>query len=1132
MNLDEAFLPYHPPKNHLVDRLRYWAAHKPNDLAFRYLRDGENDCVDMTYAELDRSARACAAFLQSKNLQGERALLLYPPGLDFLIGYFGCLYAGAVAVPAYPPKKNRTVTRIQAISQDAEAKIALTVAGELEKFDQQPDAFDEAPQLRNLIWQATDALDPALADRWQAPEIDPTDLAMLQYTSGSTGTPKGVMLTHRNLIKNCQYIAELFQGLPGGSGLTWLPLYHDMGLVGGVLKPMFIGRPNVLMSPMSFLARPVRWLRAISTYGITISGGPNFAYELCNEKIDPADCEGLDLSKWTLAFNGAEPIRSETLEKFSQKFAPYGFAHSSHYPCYGMAETTLLVTGGVKQDPPVIRTFDGPALDAKRVVVTGENDPHGRRLVGCGKPVAEERMVVVDPQTRRELPAGEVGEIWIDIPSKGLGYWHKPDITQETFLAYLADGTTGPFLRTGDLGFLDDGELFVTGRLKDLIIIRGVNRYPQDIEQTVERAHPKIQSNGAAAFAVDQAGRERLIVVCEVERSPHLDYDPLIQSVRQAVAAEHDVPPDAVVLVRKQSIPKTSSGKIQRHACKQEYLKGELHELARWTAGDAATARPTVKPGEAPPLSGTDGEVAQPDSTVVAVVLQAIRDIGQERARDLTLETNLLELGLDSLERTQIAATLEDAFGGRFPDEVLAEIETVRSVALAVERHLGPAPQKVHPLQKALNGSAKRARTGEIPESFYRFDSLPEYERLKASMRMLEAAGTRNPFFHSHESVTSATALIEGQRVINFSNYDYVGMSADPVVQAGAKAAIDRFGTSVSASRLVSGQKTIHDELERELADFLGVPASLLFSAGHATNQSTISHLMDKDDLILHDALAHNSIVAGAEASKARRRAFRHNDWQHLDELLSDLRPEYRRALVVVEGVYSMDGDFPDLARFIEVKKAHKAWLYVDEAHSLGTMGATGRGVSEAQNVDPNQVDVWMGTLSKSLGSCGGYVAGSQELIEYLKYTNPFFVFSCGISPGNVGAALAAIRQLKKHPDRVKKLQDNSKLFLRLAREAGLNTGSSEGTAVVPVITGSSMLALELSQTLREQGVHAMPILYPAVADEEARVRFFISSMHTEDQIRTTVEATADSLDRLRRRDSQESEPAETVRQG
>ncbi len=438
-----------------------------------------------------------------------------------------------------------------------------------------------------------------------------------------------------------------------------------------------------------------------------------------------------------------------------------------------------------------------------------------------------------------------------------------------------------------------------------------------------------------------------------------------------------------------------------------------------------------------------------------------------------------------------------------------AQPEQMPSEAAAPAQTEAEAPE-----QPAAGAARQRVADSleEIPAGYYVFAESDEYRQLEQRLGYFDLLGIPNPFFAVHEGITADTAMIQGRQMINFSTYNYLAMSGDPAVAQAAKEAIDRYGTSASASRLVSGEKTIHGELEREIARFVGAEDSIVFSAGHHTNETTIGHLMRAGDLILHDELAHNSIVQGCLLSGARRRSFPHNDWGACDRILRESRLNYKRVLVVIEGVYSMDGDFPDLPRFLEVTRRHKALLMIDEAHAVGTMGARGRGIAEHFGVDPGEVDILMGTLSKSFGSCGGYIAGSKELVTYLKYTAPGFVFSNGITPGNAAAALVAIRLAAEQPERVARCQARSRQFLELARGRNLNTGTSCGTPVVPVIIGSSLHALQISHHLFQRGINVHPILYPAVEESKARLRFFITAAHTEEQVQETVEATSEEL--------------------
>jgi acyl-CoA synthetase (AMP-forming)/AMP-acid ligase II len=565
----------------LIELLQYRANKQSNQTAYTFLKDGETEEISISYQELEQRARAIAAYLQSLNTKGERALLLYQPGLEYIAAFFGCLYAGVIAVPAYPPRFNKPMPRLQAIVADAQAKVALTTTSILTNIEEQ---FPHTPDLATLHWIATDTIDHDVIEKWQQPLINSDTLAFLQYTSGSTGTPKGVMVSHGNLLHNLSLIYQCFEHQPHSQGVIWLPPYHDMGLIGGILQPLYGEFPVTLMSPTAFIKKPFRWLQAISHYKATTSGGPDFAYDLVCRQITPEQKATLDLSNWDIAFTGAEPIRAETLERFATTFAPCGFRPEAFYPCYGMAETTLIVSGGLKKAAPIICPIKGADLEENRVIAGSEKQEGDRLLVGCGKTQLNQKIAIVNPQTLTLCPPSQVGEIWVSGPSVAQGYWHRPSQTLETFDAYLADTKEGPFLRTGDLGFLQDGELFITGRLKDLIIILGRNHYPQDIEMTVEKSHPALRPSSGIAFSLDIAGQERLLVAQEVERSysRKLNADEVIKAILQGVSEQHDLQAYAVLLVKTGSLPKTSSGKVQRSACRGEFLAGTLDIVADW----------------------------------------------------------------------------------------------------------------------------------------------------------------------------------------------------------------------------------------------------------------------------------------------------------------------------------------------------------------------------------------------------------------------------------------------------------------------------------------------------------------------------------------------------------------------
>ena len=562
----------------LVELLRYRASSQPERIAYIFLRDGEIEEARLTYGELDQNARAIAAHLQSLEAKGERGLLLYPPGLDFISAFFGCLYAGVVAIPAYPPRRNQNLLRLQAIIADSQARFTFTNAALFPSLENQ---WAKDPELGAMQWIVTDEIDHHLREDWLEPTLEKNSLAFLQYTSGSTGTPKGVMVSHDNLLINSA-------DLDGGWGhdqdsvmVTWLPTFHDMGLIYGVIQPLYKGFLCYMMSPASFMERPLRWLQALSDKKATHSAAPNFAYDLCVRKIPPEKRATLDLSHWCMALNGAEPVRAEVLKKFAEAFQVSGFKATALCPGYGLAEATLKVTAVSYDSPPYFYPVQANALEKNKIVGATETDTNVQTLVGCGWTTIDTQIVIVNPETLKPCSPEIVGEIWVSGSTIAQGYWGKPQETQETFQAYLADTGAGPFLRTGDLGFIKDGELFVTGRLKEIILIRGRNNYPQDIEYTVQNSHPALRPSCGAAFTVEVKGEERLVVVQEVERTwlRKIDIDEVNRAIRKAVVQEYDLQVYAIALIRTGSLPKTSSGKIQRRGCRAKFLEGSLEIL-------------------------------------------------------------------------------------------------------------------------------------------------------------------------------------------------------------------------------------------------------------------------------------------------------------------------------------------------------------------------------------------------------------------------------------------------------------------------------------------------------------------------------------------------------------------------
>lgn len=660
----------------LADVTRWRALVHPDELVFTFLSDGEKEGGHLSYRELDLRAQAIAAELQACGAEGQRVVLLFPPGLDYVAAVFGCFYAGALAVPAYPPdpfRLHRTFPRLQAIWNDAQAGFVLTLEEVLAY------ARTHLQRLDHLQSLTLESIPTARAAEWRPTSFAADKIALIQYTSGSTGSPRGVILNHANIMHNLKSMHRV--DTEGVGGVCWLPPYHDMGLIGGILQAAYSGRRSVLMSPLAFIQRPARWLRAMSHYRGRTSGGPNFAYELCVEKVSPEECEGLDLSSWTGAVSGAETVRAETIERFVEKFAPCGFRREAFLPGYGLAESVLMVAGGRREAPPVIRTFSATALLKNRVEAVDERDAGGtpcRRLAGCGQPLSGGEIAIVDPKTRRSLGAGRVGEIWVRSGSVGQGYWNRPEETEAIFHARIAGRPDRCFLRTGDLGFLHEGELFVTGRLKELILLGGHNYYPQDIERSIQRAHPALKPDAGAAFTVEVDGRERLVVVNEVLRPRRWNLDEVLRAIRRELAEDQELSPHAVALIPAGSLPKTSSGKTRRSRCRELFLRGELATLAVWRA-TAGTSPPEERVAVDPPQTETERRLARLWAEVFGV--------GPCRRSE-----DFFALGGHSLRAVQMAVRINAEWDIELPPVALFDHPTLAGLARTIDRYRNRHP--------------------------------------------------------------------------------------------------------------------------------------------------------------------------------------------------------------------------------------------------------------------------------------------------------------------------------------------------------------------------------------------------------------------------------------------------------
>ena len=627
----------------IVELLHQHAQVQPEAVAFRFLSEMSVEPQTLSYAGLWDESLRVAQFLQARGPVGSRVLLLFPPGLDYVRAFFGCLLAGWVAVPLYLPRRGIKQERIDKVAQSCGARLALTTRSELDWLS----SPETAGALASLLqFHAVDEAWAEAASPAESAWAQPADLAFLQYTSGSTGRPKGVMISHANIMGNVEHLSLMSTGNRTDRFVNWLPLFHDLGLVTTVLWPAAMGAESTLMAPAAFVRDPELWLRAITRYQGTMAGAPNFAYQLCVDKIREERLPELDLSSWRVAYNAAEPVRAATLGQFARRFAACGFRSRSFYPSYGMAEATVFISGGDAEAEPITQCVDRYALADRRLHLLVPDAPLATHIVACGAARAPHDLRIVDPDSRQALPDGQVGEIWFAGPSVSTGYWEMPELSGETFGQAIVDEPGNPhrYLRTGDLGVMHQGQVYITGRIKDLIIVHGRNLYPQDIELTAARAHEAVREGHVAAFAQSDDEGEKLVVVAEIERSHFrsLDAQAVVEAIRAAVMAQYEVAVNRVVLVRPYKVPMTSSGKIQRRQTRDMLGEGTLEVLA-----DAGT--------EPPASAGRPPET--PTELALAVLWCAALKRSQVSAQD-----HFLELGGDSLSTADLAAAISRQF--------------------------------------------------------------------------------------------------------------------------------------------------------------------------------------------------------------------------------------------------------------------------------------------------------------------------------------------------------------------------------------------------------------------------------------------------------------------------------------
>ncbi|OWZ05200.1 Fatty-acid-CoA ligase [Phytophthora megakarya] len=1097
-----------------------------HQIVYTFLDDLGRETVNLSLEDVDRAARKVAAALQrdAHVAKGDRVMLCFPPGLDFALAFWGCLYAGVVGIPVYPPYPgtlSKDLPKFNRLVEDSGAAVVLTnttyhLASKMATFKGYF-STDRTSWPAHLQWITTDNLADslvALYDEEDALSLTHNDTAFFQYSSGSTSAPKAVMISHGNLraqLKTWESIE------PTDTMVSWLPSYHDMGLVGFIITPCVTAARCVSMSPISFIKDPALWMRTASKYKATHVCAPNFGYALAARKTSDKQAAAMDLSTLKQTICAAEPIRRESLDAFTTKFSASGFDPNSFNCGYGLAEVTLVCTGQDPPQKPTLLDVNKRLLETQRkvaVVATKKGKKSSAmdvmQLVGCGKAMPTFSVSIVDPDTKQELGELQVGEVWVQGPSVAVGYWNRPEYTEKMFHAQIAGEKSAKnrYLRTG--------------RLKDLIIIRGRNVCPQDVEASVEQAHENVRPGCTAAFSIEKGDEEALVVVAEVKNgSSQQTLEEICREIIKTVLSEHQLKCEAIVLLRQKTIPKTTSGKIQRSASKAHFLDGTLTKplfeyKAKGNNAQVTSSKPV--PEKSTAASKNDslaGEVKTPDEILawllehVAQEMEVPTAVGDGESStvaatttnpaDIDPNTPWAMFGMDSVAIVGLSSDLGEFLGCIVSPSAFFQFDTPFKLANAPGLASGDLCGDQEDEDQGGLGPVQTATTvEEIDSSCFEIENFPEVQGLFGQMKEFESAGLRVPFLE--------TLTPEKRRMTNFNTYNYLGNASNPEVAAASKAGIEEYGTTMSSSPIV-GQTQVNVDLEKELSTFFNAEASILFVGGWVSNVTTIDALVSKGDLILCDALNHDSCVSGQRLSGATILPFPHNDTKALERMLSKLRTKYRRVLIVIEGVYSMDGDIPDVHEMIRIKKKYKALLFIDEAHSFGTMGETGRGICEHFDVDPNDVDVRMGTMSKALGSVGGFILGSQSLTKYLKHCAGGFVFSVGLAPACGSAALKSIQLMTESPSRTITLQERSKYFYDLCQEHKIPMGENtfRGAPVVVVMIGSTIATAKASEFLAAHKINVKPIVYPAVEEGKCRLRFFISALHTRKQLKDSV---------------------------
>ena len=1042
----------------MVDLIEYQSNRIGHKTLYTFLLDSENAEATLTYAELAQRAKHIGQHLQQIGCANRPVLLCFPSGLDFIEALYGCFYAGAIAVPIHFPHNKRLIPRISNIVSDSQASLCLSSSAHMPKLEK---VFANPAFEHTVDLIAIDEIQEN-GEMWENPNLDGDSIAFLQYTSGSTNVPKGTVITHANLLSNLQTIEDVFEMNEDTKLLLWVPPTHDMGLVGGILSPPYYGGEFIGMSPTAFTENPSEWLKAVTNYRATVTASPNFGMDYCVERVTDEDMAQLDLSSIKVMCSGAERIRVKTFEKFYEKFSQVGLPYESLTPSYGMAEATLVVTG--YQNNEVYKT-----------AAYGDQE-----YVSCGPYHPSFELCIVETESQSILPEGEVGEIWLSGPSVSSRYWGRSGNDLENFHQTLDEKPGRLFLRTGDYGFLKDGEVYITGRLKDLIIYNGVNYFAPDIESVVEKAHPAVATQGAAILPVDDGVAEHIVILSELRRTHRkADQNEVATAIQSTVGQEFILPIQEVVFLKPGQLPRTSSGKISKHLCSVQYKSHTLAELGR-----IEFALQRMEPDPAACRNGDGAWQWKKDR--LRNEFARLLSISSEQ---VDFERPIMGYGIDSIKLAQLNVFMKEAYGTAIPFDQFEAQSSLEDIL-----------QTLPPAEDDLLASLDlNIQVHDVPVR-----NLLERARQFKPVADLDAEDVSLPYFRELSSNEGTICRMGDRSLLMFGSNNYLGLTVDPRVREAASRASLEAGPSATGSRLLNGTLTAHRQLEEKLAMFVGREDALVFTTGYQANIGLLSALLLPNSTLFVDERCHASIYDGAFVANASVIQFAHNDPADLALKISHL-PRSASALIMIDGVYSMEGTIGNLPAIKAVAAAKNIPVLLDDAHALGMLGRTGRGTEEYFGT-PGLADCISGTFSKSMASIGGWVAGDKDVLDCIRYKGRSMIFSASMPPPAVAAASTALDILIAEPERVRRLKENARYWREGLQSIGCVTGPTE-TAVVPVLVGDEVTCLKVNQALIDHGVYTNAALHPAVPRGEAILRTSVMATHTQDHMDQALEA-------------------------